>query len=97
VHLEGAFEPGVWVDADATRMNQVAMNLLSNALKFTPADGEVRVKLARGADRVTLTVEDTGRGIPSEHLPHIFDRFYRVPEQNPAAGPELGKHIDLRV
>ena len=64
-------------------------NLLSNALKFTPRGGEVRAIVRAEDDRIEMIVEDTGRGIATEYLPHIFDRFYRVREGT-APGPEQG-------
>jgi signal transduction histidine kinase len=65
-----------WVDSDRTA--QVLRNLLSNALYFTPEGGKVTVKLTSGLNGITVSVSDTGAGISTEHLPHIFDRFYRV-------------------
>ena len=69
----------VGVDAallcDAARMQQVVWNLLSNAIKFTPAGGRVTVRVATRADRLILTVTDTGAGIAPEFLPHVFERF----------------------
>lgn len=61
--------------ADPERMRQVAWNLLSNAIKFTPPRGQVRVRLRREAGAVVVEVADTGRGISTEFLPHVFDRF----------------------
>ena len=69
-------------------------NLLSNALKFTPEGGEVRMA-AQAIAAVEMVVEDTGRGIPTEHLPHIFDRFYRVPGSGIASGAEQGLGLGL--
>jgi signal transduction histidine kinase len=70
-------------------------NLLSNALKFTPVGGAIRLS-ARPLDAsVELVVEDTGRGIAAQHLPHIFDRFYRVPGSGTAPAPEQGLGLGL--
>ncbi|MDH6197497.1 two-component system sensor histidine kinase BaeS [Mycobacterium frederiksbergense] len=70
--------PQLW--ADPHRLAQILGNLLDNALRHTPAGGRVSVDAGRndGADRVTLTVTDTGEGIPAEHLPYVFERFYRT-------------------
>lgn len=65
------------VRADPTRMRQVVSNLLSNALKFTPAGGAVRVELGRRDAWVEVRVADSGPGIPPDELPHVFDRFFR--------------------
>ncbi|MGO8964689.1 MAG: ATP-binding protein, partial [Mycobacterium sp.] len=61
--------------ADSRRLQQVFRNLLSNALKFTPEHGEVRVTLERDGDRARVTIADSGEGIGSDFLPRIFDRF----------------------
>jgi signal transduction histidine kinase len=61
--------------ADPARLQQVLNNLVSNALKFTPADGQVTVRLRRSGDVVRLGVADTGRGIAPEFLPHLFEKF----------------------
>jgi two-component system sensor histidine kinase BaeS len=66
------------VDADAERMGQVLGNLLDNALRHTPAGGQVIVGADRDAAEIRFTVADTGEGIPAEHLPHLFERFYRA-------------------
>ncbi len=63
------------VDGDGRRLLQVIWNLLSNAVKFTPRDGLVALKAARRRDAVEIVVSDTGVGIPSEFLPHVFERF----------------------
>ncbi|HEY3339788.1 MAG TPA: HAMP domain-containing sensor histidine kinase [Propionicimonas sp.] len=66
------------VDVDASRIGQVLGNLLSNALRHTPSGGRVGVVLADHGEEVAITVTDDGEGVPAEHLPLIFDRFYRV-------------------
>lgn len=65
-----------WVDPG--RLRQVVTNLLDNALVHTPAGGRIHLSASAADGLVTITVSDTGAGIPLEHLPHVFDRFYRV-------------------
>jgi signal transduction histidine kinase len=66
------------VDADPERMAQVLGNLLDNALRHTPPGGQVTVAADGDHTGIRFTVSDTGEGIPAEHLPHVFERFYRV-------------------
>ena len=68
--------PPLLVDPD--RIGQVLVNLAGNALQYTPAGGRVQVYTRRDPGGVAIAVADTGIGIPGEHLPHVFDRFYRV-------------------
>ncbi|MFI1760468.1 sensor histidine kinase [Streptomyces sp. NPDC020800] len=67
-----------WLEADPVRMRQALGNLVSNALRHTPADGTVTLTARCDGDEVVLTVADTGTGIASEDLPHVFDRFWRA-------------------
>src|SRR5271156_3514640 len=78
------------VSADRIQIERLVSNLLGNAIKYTPAGGMVKVRLIPGFDHVKLLVEDTGVGISLEHLPHIFDRFYRVPSADAEKGLGLG-------
>ncbi|MCZ2342384.1 MAG: HAMP domain-containing protein, partial [Bacteroidales bacterium] len=66
------------VIGDPIRLRQIVVNLLDNAIKYTPPGGSVRVGTAEAGGTVRLTVADTGEGIAVEHLPRVFDRFYRV-------------------
>ena len=66
------------VEADRERIHQVLFNLLDNAFRFTPSGGAVTVKAVRENGSCEVSVEDTGPGIPAEHLPLVFERFYRV-------------------
>jgi PAS domain S-box-containing protein len=63
------------VEGDSVRLGQIAWNLLNNAVKFTPAKGEIRVTLAQEGDDAKLIVADSGQGIPPEFLPHVFEIF----------------------
>jgi signal transduction histidine kinase len=67
----------VIVCGDQDRLKQVLVNLISNAIKYTPNGGEVVVGLGKTENQACLTVSDNGSGIPVEDMPHIFERFYR--------------------
>jgi len=76
-----AVEPGppLTVMADPARIQQVLSNLVGNAIKFTPAQGQVTIEVVRTDDGAKVSVSDTGSGIGREALPHVFDRFWQVP------------------
>ena len=84
---------GVW--ADTLRTRQIVRNLLTNALRHTPQGGEVRLRAFRQGEAVAFQVADTGPGIPEEHLPHIFERFYRVDKAR--SRKEGGSGVGLTV
>jgi heavy metal sensor kinase len=76
--------------ADRVQMERLVSNLLSNAIKYTKPGGTVKALLISEGEQVRFIVEDTGVGIAPDHLPHIFDRFYRVPSADPEKGLGLG-------
>jgi signal transduction histidine kinase len=82
------------IPGDEQKLKQVFLNLLDNAIKYTPPHGAVSVSAAAAAaDTAHITIQDTGIGIPSAELPHIFDRFYRVDKARSSSGFGLGLSI----
>ena len=81
--------------ADAARLQQVIGNLLSNALKFTPSGGRVSVAVRRSAETMEIVVTDTGRGIPPEFLPFVFDRFRQGDSTTTRAHGGLGLGLSI--
>ena len=75
---------------DEDRLGQVLLNLLGNALQYTPGGGQVSVKLIEGTQQLEVSICDTGIGIPAESLPHIFTRFYRVDKSRSRVGGGSG-------
>ena len=92
VQVEPALPP---VLADQHRITQVINNLLSNALRHTPEGGTIRIAVGKADTQLSITISDTGEGIAPEHLPHIFDRFYRADagRSRDAGGTGLGLAI----
>jgi signal transduction histidine kinase len=83
---------------DAQRLHQVMLNLLGNAVKYCRPGDKVAVTAGSELDRLSVSVADTGPGIPAEALPHIFKRFYRVPgEEERISGTGLGLTITQRI
>lgn len=83
------------VDVDGERIGQVLLNLTNNALQYTPAGGSVRVYAESEDKFVRVSVVDTGVGIAAQHLPHVFERFYRADKSRSRAGG--GSGIGLTV
>src|SRR5262249_27307196 len=81
------------IDVDARQIGHALHNLLDNSLRYTGAGGSIRLTAAAANGRVALTVADTGRGIPPEYLPHVFERFFRVPGDSHDSGTGLGLAI----
>lgn len=92
LHLEVPNDlPPVW--ADAERARQMIINLVHNAIKFTPAGGWVRVSAVRQGSMVAISVADNGIGIPADDLPRIFERFYKSDRARSGGGTGLGLAI----
>jgi CheY-like chemotaxis protein len=85
----------LWTYADPTRLAQVLSNLLNNAVKYTGRGGTIRVRGAAGDGQVSLTVEDTGVGIPAEMLPLVFDMFTQFPGHRARSRGGLGIGLTL--
>jgi PAS domain S-box-containing protein len=95
IKLEASIDARARVLGEAPRLQQVAGNLLNNALKFTPQGGHVQVTLQRTRDRVELTVTDSGQGITPEFLPHVFERFRQQDGGSSRAHGGLGLGLSI--
>jgi signal transduction histidine kinase len=91
ITLSATSEPGTpHIRGDANRLEQALQNVAANAIRHTPRGGTVTLRAEPSGDRIRITVADTGPGIAPEHLPHIFDRFYK------ADAARSGTHIPSR-
>jgi len=82
--------PGLQVAADRNRLRQVLVNLLDNAIKYTPRGGHVEISAQTRGDEVVITVKDSGTGIPAEEIPRIWERLYRGDKSRSQRGLGLG-------
>lgn len=90
-------EPGVWVLGDALRLRQAVLNVVDNALKYTPPGGQVRLSVRSEAHEALVEVHDTGIGIPPEEQPRIFERFYRVEKSRARLSNSDGAGLGLAI
>jgi two-component system OmpR family sensor kinase len=102
--IQAPLETSLLVIGDADKLKEVVLNLLSNALKYTPAGGTITLGVNRlnhdTRDEIEITVTDTGCGIAAEDLPNIFERYYRIPDQRGGSNPSgngLGLHICRQI
>lgn len=82
---------------DAGRLEQALQNLAANAIRHTPPDGVVRLSASRNDNGVHITVRDTGPGIPADHLPRVFDRFYKVDASRSGTAIPSGSGLGLSI
>jgi signal transduction histidine kinase len=96
VHIKMNEIDQIMVNGDRDRLKQVLLNLMGNAIQYTPPGGEVFLSMAKVGEQARIIVRDTGPGIPAEDLPHIFDRFYRA-EKSRTRGKTTGFGLGLSI
>ncbi len=87
--------PGIVVAADEMRLRQLLLNLVGNAVKFTPPGGRITLGCRSVEGQAEIVVRDTGIGIEERHLPHVFDRFFRADRSGSAAGSGYGLGLSI--
>jgi signal transduction histidine kinase len=86
------------VYADRHKIDQVIVNFVNNALKYAPASEEIAIKVEEVIDTVKISVTDKGAGIPTDDIPHLFDRYYQIKKgNNQAPGLGLGLYISEQI
>ena len=95
VDLQFSPGPALWAGVERTLVQQAVGNLISNAIAHTPPGGTVMVALTNVTDTVQITVRDTGSGIAPQHLPHVFDRFYRADRARTGSTHHVGLGLTL--
>jgi signal transduction histidine kinase len=85
------------LECDLQRFEQALQNVASNAVRHTPDGGRLELRGEMAGDKVRIVVRDTGPGIPPEHLPHVFDRFYKADAARTATGAASGSGLGLSI
>jgi heavy metal sensor kinase len=88
-------ETGIYLDGDRTHLQQVIVNLLDNAIKYTQVGGTIRVSLYVEDGKIIVEVSDNGAGIPAQALPHVFERFYRADKARSRASGGAGLGLSI--
>jgi len=89
---------GITIFADNIKLSQAVINLVDNAIKFTPPNGRIDLSVVRLNDYIELRVKDSGEGIPEDKKDRIFERFYQVdPSRSKQKGAGLGLQICKRI
>ncbi len=97
IHLDLP-EDSLRIEADADKLKQVLLNLISNAIKYNQPKGEIRIWVEELPDQLSISIQDNGPGISFEHQEHLFEKFYRAPgSENMAPGTGLGLSICKRI
>jgi signal transduction histidine kinase len=98
VTLQASIEPGAeTVMGDQNRLEQALQNLAANAIRYAPRGSTMTLTARRAEDGVTIAVEDEGPGIAGEHLPHIFDRFYKADASRANDQAQGGSGLGLSI
>jgi signal transduction histidine kinase len=95
IRLRSNVEGAVYVEGDRTRLQQVIVNLIDNAIKYTPHGGEIEIGVRRDVNAAVLEVSDTGAGVPEHALPHVFERFYRADKARSRASGGAGLGLSI--
>jgi heavy metal sensor kinase len=95
IELRSFIESDIWVEGDRTRLQQVVVNLIDNAVKYTPAGGTIEVRVGCEGGRAILEVADNGTGIPAHAIPYVFERFYRVDKARTRASGGAGLGLSI--
>jgi signal transduction histidine kinase len=97
IEIDFVSQEGIILPIDKDQIMRSFINILENAIKYTPEKGRVSVEVIREDAYAIITISDTGIGIPEQDLPHIFDRFYQVDSSRSSAGFGLGLSIALSI
>ncbi|HEY9776498.1 MAG TPA: ATP-binding protein [Planktothrix sp.] len=96
LHVD-ATEPHIWVRVERQDMKRIMQNLLDNAIKFTPAQGQIKLSIERVHDNVIVLVQDTGEGVKQDEAKKLFDRFARAKDVGHTMGSGLGLYLCRKI